>query len=441
MLAGASSDGEETSDFVTHSLDEGRLWLHVHRSHRYKSTTVDLFLPTQLRPQYATGLALVARLLERGTQAYPGIRELNQYTDWLYGAGFFASTQRLGACQALRLHFGAVDDRFLPQPEGLLSHGCRLISEALCRPFAPTGAFDQRWVQQEQLALRQGLGAITADRSAHAQRRCLQIMCPEEPYRLSADGQIDEIDLFDPDSLMNLLQDHRRQNAVHVYVCGDIEVDDALALCVDFSWEREAQPDPVLATETRSALGRQIVEHGDASQARLIIGHRGDTTIAGADYAAFLLLNLILGGDSYGRLYRRIREEAGLCYHIASYIEPMAGFLFVEAGIDAGQFDRVQQQIADELAALAETGPTPEELMNAQRLTLHRLEGIGDHRDALIHFHLQRRLGGATVERRELAQRLMDVDGAQVRSVAGRLHRDTTYLLAPTTPTPAMAAS
>lgn len=430
VLAGASSGGEETSDFVTRVIDGGKLWLHVHPSQRYKSTTIDLFLPTPLRAPHATGLSLLSRLLERGTQKYPSIRELNQYTDWLYGAGFFATTQRLGAWQALRLHFGAVDDRFLPQPEGLLAQGCQLLTDALWQPHTPSGTFDPGWVQQERQALGQSLASADADRTALAQRRCLQVMCPDEPYRLSAEGEAEDLDRFDNDQLIDVLRDHTRHTVGHVFICGDIEVEEAVNLCSSFAWDREPEPAvPLQAAPT--AAGRQLVEHGDASQGRLLIGYRGGATLADAQYPAFLVLNLILGGENFGRLYRRIREEAGLCYHIGSYIEPAAGFLFVEAGIDAGQLERITQQISSELAGLSEQGPSPDEVDNAKRLILQRLQGIADHRDALVHFHLQRHLAGAAVGRSVLSKAISGVDAEQVRAMARCLARDTTYLLAP----------
>ncbi|MBT4099298.1 MAG: insulinase family protein [Gemmatimonadetes bacterium] len=425
---------EGISDFESRAMHDGRLWLHVHASQRYKSTTVDLFLPTLLQPRRATGLALIARLLERGTQAHPDLRALNRYTDWLYGANYFAATQRFGAYQVLRLHLAAVDDRFLPQPESLGLQGAQLLSDVLLRPHAPQGVFGSAWVEQERLAHKKSIAASMEDRSVRAQRRCIQIMCPNEPYRLSADGDATEVDLFDGRQLTELLASHTRQSVAHLYVCGDVDMAQAMQMSELFAWERADNLESLADTGSASQQHpQQVIEFGDASQGRLMIGHRGGIHLGHPEYPAFLLLNVILGGEMVGRLYRRVRELEGLCYHIASYIEPMAGFLFVEAGIEVANLDRVQQHIADELTALGSAGPTDEELDNARLVIQHRLNAIADHRDALVHFDLQRRLAQAQISRGRLASILSEVDADQIRNVAAQLRRDTTYLLAPET--------
>jgi predicted Zn-dependent peptidase len=433
VLPEAPRADEGISDFESRALHDGRLWLHVHASQRYKSTTVDLFLPTQLQPRRATGLALIARLLERGTQAHPNLRALNRYTDWLYGANYFAATQRFGAYQVLRLHFAAVDDRFLPQPESLGLQGAQLLSDVLLRPHAPEGVFESSWVEQERLAHKKSLAASMEDRSARAQRRCIQIMCRNEPYRLSADGDATEVDLFDGRQLTELLASHTRQSVAHLYVCGDVDMGQAMQMSELFAWERVDGTESMASSESANKRPEQVIEFGDASQGRLMIGHRGGIRIGHPEYPAFLLLNVILGGEMVGRLYRRVREQEGLCYHIASYIEPMAGFLFVEAGIEVENLDRVQQYIADELTALGSVGPTDEELDNARLVIQHRLNAIADHRDALVHFDLQRRLAQAQIDRGSLGRMLSEVDTDQIKNVAGQLRRDTTYLLAPET--------
>ena len=106
-----SQEGEQTSDFQSRPLHDGRLWVHVHSSKRYKSSTLDLFLPTVLQPHRATGLALISRLLERGTQSYPSLQQLNRHTDLLYGARYFAATQSHVIVPRLVLLRGLVSER------------------------------------------------------------------------------------------------------------------------------------------------------------------------------------------------------------------------------------------------------------------------------------------------------------------------------------------
>jgi len=85
-------------------------------------------------------------------------------------------------------------------------------------------------------------------------------------------------------------------------------------------------------------------------------------------YPAARLLAEILGGGMASRLFQSAREQRGLAYAIDAYHEPYedAGILGVYAGAAAGRAVELARVCADELRALAETGPTEAETARAQ---------------------------------------------------------------------------
>lgn len=427
---------DPSRDFESLCLEAG-LRLHVQRSRRFKSVWVDLFLPRLLHPVDNTRLALVARLLERGTRRHPDLRALNRYTDRLYGAARSCQAVAVGAFQVLHLHYDALDAAFLPAPRSdLLPAGFELLGESLADPYLDGGAFPPARVAQEKEALRRSVEALYSDRTLLAQRRCLEIMCAGEPFCLPAHGDPDDLPAIDGSGLPAFLEEHRGTAPVDIYVCGDVEVAAAADLCRrHLAWPRRPPADlPEPPRHRGAGAPRRRRERGDVSQGRQVTGYRSRAALGGqhpGDYPAFALLNLLLGADVHSRLYRTVREEKGLCYHIASYTEPMGGMLFVEAGVEARDRAAVLDLVAQQLRALADGGPTDAELTRTRALAQQRLDAFDDARDSLVRFHYYRLLAGADTSRRGLRDALGRVRAEQVRAVAGDLELDTDYFLEP----------
>ncbi len=85
---------------------------------------------------------------------------------------------------------------------------------------------------------------------------------------------------------------------------------------------------------------------------------------------ALRLLSLMLGESASSRLFLELREERGLCYHIASDVTLFeeTGAFEISAGLDPESRDEALACIFRELADLIANGPRPGELDRAKRL-------------------------------------------------------------------------
>ncbi len=429
-----AQDVPPDTDFGSRSL-AGGAWLHVRRTARFKSVWVDVFLPQLMQPTATTRLALLGRLLERGTRQLPDLRALNRYTDWLYGAAMSVQTLGFGPFQVLHLHYDAVDGTYVPEDGGnLLESGLRLLGDVLTDPYLEDGALPVSRLQQEKESLRRYVDGLHNDRSLLAQRRCMELMCAGSPWALTAYGDPAEMADIQADELLRLLGSYSRTAPMDIYVCGDVEAEDVSDLCSEYLPRGDSRRvPPAVPGLPPPGISRHISEPGDVAQGRLVLGFRTPVLLSAsaADYAALLLLNLLFGGDAHSRLYNRVREDLGLCYHIASYLEPMAGLVLVEAGVEPTDRQAVVEQVLGELADLAQKGPSMAEFERSQALARQRFDSAIDGRDSLVRFHYTRRLAGSNTGRDCLLRALGSVTPEAVRCVATDIRLDTVFFLAP----------
>ncbi|MDM7461193.1 MAG: insulinase family protein, partial [bacterium] len=82
------------------------------------------------------------------------------------------------------------------------------------------------------------------------------------------------------------------------------------------------------------------------------------------------VLNTLLGGSMFSRLWLEVREKRGLAYEIGSYAAPMSdgGLFVIYSGVAPSAFEQAVQVIENELEQLLTEPPSEEEVASARNL-------------------------------------------------------------------------
>jgi len=102
-------------------------------------------------------------------------------------------------------------------------------------------------------------------------------------------------------------------------------------------------------------------------QSHVLIGLPSPSGLDPAFYTAQVFSGLFGGGMS-SRLFQEIREDRGLCYSIYSTVWGLkdTGMLAVHAATGPEMVEELAEVVAEELAAIADAGPTSAELQRAK---------------------------------------------------------------------------
>jgi len=349
--------------------------------------------------------------------------------------GFFVESETFGQYQVIHVFLDMVSTRLLGGDENLLRPALSFLGDVLRHPVQADGGFARELVQQEKAALGQRLAAALNDRMAHAHRRCLEEMCRGEPGALSPGGDRRDLAPIDARQLLGFHLEGLSRQAIDIFVSGAEDRQDILDLCREFLvWpncgqrarESMGQADPGLLHGTRV-----VAEAHQVSQARVVMGYRTHTPMSSARYAPLLLFSSILGEDAHSRLYQEVRERRGLCYHVASYLEPMCGLMFVELGVAADDHGEARRRVQEQILDLAEAGPSAGELERARTGLISRVRALVDDRAGLVEFALYREMALAPASRSTLEEGLRSVVGDDVAEAARQIHLDTVYFVYP----------
>src|SRR5256886_1445022 len=142
---------------------------------------------------------------------------------------------------------------------------------------------------------------------------------------------------------------------------------------------RENSLKPVFFPGEPPQLGRREVRQEFATELTHLSLTWHIPEVTSPDVPALDLLSTILGDGRSSRLYRRVREEAGLAFSISafSYTPGDPGLFGIDATVDPKKRDAAEQLALRIVDEIKQTGVTAEELAKARKITLsHHLGAL-----------------------------------------------------------------
>ena len=176
---------------------------------------------------------------------------------------------------------------------------------------------------------------------------------------------------------------------------------------------------------------RDVSERMAVKQARLVMGLRTPVRLADPGYWALLLMNGVLGGFPHAKLFRNVREKAGLCYDAGSSHERLKGLVFMACGVEAKDVARAQDLCLEQVAAIARGEVTHDELEHTRLAYVQGYRQLLDAPAQLVNLDYVMDLGGRSGAPEEASQAVARVHVDDVVAAAQQLTLDTLYALEP----------
>ncbi len=407
---------ERFARYVDLYLGRG-LYLHWQRTPNYKTLRFDFVISHPLRRPDNAHLALVGRLCERGTRLLPDMQSLNRAADNLYGAYYTVDIGSMADRQFLHVALELLDPRFVAagEREELLLRALDMVHQIAMDPLREGDGYKASYLEQEKRALTAHIHSLYNDKMAYAQWRCAREMDGDCFAGLPA--QVEDVAAVDPPDLWDFQTELMRNGEIHFYASGWIHPAQISTIAERVQTWRQARPNPVVGSVSpvEAPAARCVFECGEVNQSRLVCGYGVALPDSAADYARLLLFNTIWGGEAQSLLFRRLREERGLCYYIDSQIDAFAGRAYVLAGIDRQDYSRVVEEIDRALEDVANESIEESGFEQGRALLQHRIAALCEDRDALIRMNLRGHFAGMRMGGEEL---LRLVGALSVRDMA-----------------------
>jgi zinc protease len=192
------------------------------------------------------------------------------------------------------------------------------------------------------------------------------------PYGKRPRGRVEDVETIDRAALRRFHAERFRPAALSLVMVGDVSPASAMAAAdAAFASWKGAPPAELVLPEVPPASARTVRVIPMMNKAQTDIGY-GFTSVRRSDpsYYAYWLMNNILGQYSLGgRLGDSIRERQGMAYYVFSGLDAnvIPGPLTIRAGVSPANVERAVASIDEELAKLADEGPTEKEVVDSKQ--------------------------------------------------------------------------
>ncbi|MEO7166753.1 MAG: pitrilysin family protein [Spartobacteria bacterium] len=304
-------------------------------------------------------------------------------------------------------------------PKEGLAGALDILADAMMNSTLPAEEYGK---EQEVIRREFAMGYDDADRMIG--QLMFKTAYQRHPYRLPVIG---EIQIFDQLTQQDVAEYYRTRyvpNNLTFVVVGDVDAGEVHDQLSKYFAAYPARPlEPRYIPQEPTQQGRREVNEEFATELTRLALAWHVPEITHPDVPALDLLSTILGDGRSSRLYRRVREEAGLVFGISafSYTPGDPGVLGVDATLDPENRVEAERLIMEIVAELRTAGATAEELAKAKKISLgHSLGSLttmrGQASDLGSNWFVTRNLNFT----RDYLEAMQKVSLAEIQRVAGK---------------------
>jgi len=199
------------------------------------------------------------------------------------------------------------------------------------------------------------------------------------PYRFPVIGELEIYNQLTREEVFQYYKTRYVPNNLIFIVVGDVDAEQVHHKVADlFKPYPEKSLKPVFVPAEPPQLGRREAHQEFPTELTHLSMAWHIPEVTNPDVPALDLLSTVLGEGRSSRLYRRVREEAGLAFQISafSYTPGDPGLFGVDATLDPAKREAAQQMVLRIVDEVKQDGITAGELEKAKKVTLSHHLGV-----------------------------------------------------------------
>jgi zinc protease len=253
-------------------------------------------------------------------------------------------------------------------PKDGVSTALEVLSDAMMNSTLPPDEYKK---EQEVIRREFAMGMDDPDRMVTL--LLFATAYQRHPYRFPVIGELEIYNQLTQEQVMQYYKTRYVPNNLTFVVVGDVDAQKVRQQLTDsFKAYPEKSLKPVFIPSEPPQLGRREVHQEFSTELTHLAMAWHIPEVTSPDVPALDLLSTILGDGRSSRLYRRVREEAGLAFSISafSYTPGDPGLFGIDATLDPKKREAAQQLALRIVDEVKQTGVTADELEKAKKITL-----------------------------------------------------------------------
>ena len=414
--------------FLTTQLAKG-VSLHIRQTTQFKTVNFSVKWRRPLTTKDAAERTVLSNVLQHSNEKFKTSAAFRSYLDDLFGTVLYLDTTKRGNEHTLLLNVETVNDQYLAN-SNVLQEVLDLIHTVIFSPNLENDAFVSSIVEREKEMVLERIHSIFDDKARYAQYRLMQILRPNHPASISANGTIETVKAVTPQSLKAAYDSMLQNDTVDIYVVGDIDVEEMtekLRQVLAFG-DRELH-EKQLKTEIDTKPEEYTKEQQEMKQGKLHIGFSTPVYFGDPDFPKMQIFNGIFGGYAHSKLFMNVRERESLAYYASSSYSSQYGLVFVTSGIEPSNEKKAIDVINEQLKVMQNGEISDLELTQTKAMLTNQLKEALDSARGQIEIYDQYKDLNEAFTVDTWASRWQQVTKEDVQQMAKQVKQEAIYFL------------
>ncbi|MER1956053.1 MAG: pitrilysin family protein [Solibacillus sp.] len=414
--------------FLTTEIAKG-VSLHIRQTAQFKTVNFSIKWRAPLSEKTASERTVLSNVLQHSNEKFPTSASFRSYLDDLFGTVLYFDTTKRGAEHTLLFNVETVNDQYLSHGN-VLNEVIDVMHEAIFKPNFENGQFKEGIVEREKSMVVQRIESVFDDKSRYAQKRLTEILRPNSPASMSANGTIDDVKAITPASLTKTYEDMLKNDVIDIYVVGDVDIEQMttqIKKALPFTDRENVRLPKVVDFDGQ--VEAYTKETQEMKQGKLHIGYSTPVRFGDEDFASMQIFNGIFGGYAHSKLFMNVREKESLAYYASSSYSSHYGLLFVVSGIEPANEEKARELITQQLQVMQNGEISDLELAQTKAMLINQMKEALDSSRGQIEIFDQYKTLDEQFTLDTWVTRWNAITKEDVQKVAQKIELQATYFL------------
>ncbi len=407
----------------SYNIDNG-INLHVIHRDKFKSDIICILFREKLKRENSTKNAIIPLLLEQGCKKYKDNKKINKKVDEMFGATFDIQNIKKGEEQILQFYFEFISQKLK------ISEVLEFLYEVIYNTNVENGEFNKNIFDIQKRKIKNRIESQINNKSDYAKQRTFEISCEGEAFAINPLGYEDEVESISNKDVVTRYEDILKESNIDIIYEGETmanELLEQLDIIFNFSKKDRDFKDYKNKSYTYFKSEKNEVEKIGLEQSILTLTLKSKEDVDLNVYS-LILLSFIIGGSSDSLLFKKIREELGLCYYAYSVLYTAKKMILIQCGVNKGNNKKVVSNIKNIVSSI-QNFIGADDLNNAKNLLIREYKLTQDNNSSSVNFYLTQYLNDLETDLEKFIYTINNVSIEDVVEVSKKIIIDCIFSL------------
>ena len=401
---------------------------------RFNTTLVSFNFYLPLKAEKISANALLTYILSTCSGEFGGFKAMNRRLNMLYGADVAVSAVPVGDAQLLRFVITAINDRFTPNNEQVISNACDYIMSLIFCPRTQNNEFFEEDLKREKRKIIEDIEAELNEKRNFARKRLKEEMFEEDPFGMGKLGTRESAEKISARELFGAWCDMLSEAFVRVHVIGE-KMPEGIFEQVKKKFDKLNRNSifdykKIVPAKPRNEV-KKVTDYMDVVQGKLVMGFSSEMFGNDEQSLPLMVATDIFGGGPYSKLFSVVREKLSLCYYCSASSVRNKGFVMVDCGLEANNAQKAMEEILAQLDLVKSGDFSDFEFESSIKSIVGYLQTYQDSLSALDVWYALKIHNDSLLAPEEIAQRVCKITREEVINAAKGISLNTVYYLLP----------